>query len=330
MVDASSLAVGRELGEYVLAELIHDGSMPHEYQSIQKLGKGAYGVVWKCYKRTDLDRANPVAIKVMHPTASRKNKQQESDACKMLQTMHEKFAAAGEQSSVIMQCLDDQAMMRGYLVYEYLTGLDLEKAGASDFGRKQLRAHRMRMMPQLLDGIRVMSEVKVGSFPMLIHRDLKPANVMVDFRDTTPGDPASGTPVLKIIDFGLAALYYPDQPDSEARRKTPSVFRGYRYPYAPPEVNTDNLQFESCDSNGVSNYDVYSAGVLSYAMAVPGYRTSHLREWWSMTEREDLDNHFVDWITRHAGEGVKDMVALKACSRPKPSEVMAKLGGGGR
>lgn len=396
------------------------------YECDNYLGKGAYGVVYKARKLfhdaddeligpgMDCSRQDSnciVAIKVLKGTSDSAKEDWEAEdvACGVLHRLHAKARAAHADSSMIMKCIaahvstPDRDGRTGYLVYEFLQGRDMEKHSTSTQGHSQLRSDRITILQKLMQGIYLMSELRVPGYPMVVHRDLKPANVMIDF--------GAGEPVVKIIDFGLAEEFHPEnetlgtpQPEcwqcaehkcspptaprhlrctgcALGRTKDPtsglcvkqrqhdSPYFEFNYVWAPPEVNimpydsarglfyrphlgrspnnyVDHaIEFGLCSSNGVTSFDVYSAGMLSYATASPNFHWDDVRRGWTgmytgrrntissqwqdapRPEDRDPENHLVDWNERHDMdmELQHSIMDLDACKRPLPSEVLRRL-----
>jgi serine/threonine-protein kinase len=147
---------------------------------------------------------------------------------------------------------------RTYLVSEWLQGQDL--------------AQRMKQGPiPLTEAMEVLEQI-VAALAVLhgrgiVHRDLKPANVFLVRL-------ATGRPVVKLLDFGIAKLAAPSAGESTTRTKpigTPS--------YASPEQTTG-------DPAG-SESDIYSLGVLCYEL---------------LLGRRPFDGNAVTLAYRHATE----------------------------
>jgi serine/threonine protein kinase len=77
-----------------------------------------------------------------------------------------------------------------YLIYEFIPGITLTKRLESPMTDDEI----------VLFGKQIIHAVEVIHEHNIVHFDLKPDNIMI----TGGVDPAAGTPMLKIIDFGLA------------------------------------------------------------------------------------------------------------------------------
>eukprot|EP00931_Biecheleriopsis_adriatica_P114956 TRINITY_DN90820_c0_g1_i1.p1 TRINITY_DN90820_c0_g1~~TRINITY_DN90820_c0_g1_i1.p1 ORF type:complete len:757 (-),score=158.99 TRINITY_DN90820_c0_g1_i1:41-2065(-) len=103
-----------------------------------------------------------------------------------------------------------------------------------------------------------------------MHKDLKPQNIMLVDRESSS---------IKVIDFGLAELFTPDQKHSEA-------FGGTLL-YMAPEVFEYNLKFKS---------DIWSAGVIFYNLLTGDYPflpqwplpPGKTMDWWQTQLQHDI------------------------------------------
>ncbi|CAK9001267.1 unnamed protein product [Durusdinium trenchii] len=110
-----------------------------------------------------------------------------------------------------------------------------------------------------------------------MHKDLKPQNIMLVSKDASS---------IKVIDFGLAELFEPDQKHSDA-------FGGTLL-YMAPEVFNLKLEFKS---------DIWSAGVILYNLLTGDYPfmatwplpKGKTMEWWqNELTRSIKEDHFRD------------------------------------
>ena len=149
------------------------------------------GVVYRALD-THLDR--PVAIKVLPATAL-------GNAERRARFAQEAKAASALSHRNIVTIYDiDTGEMDGqsieYIAMEYAAGKTLDRL----IGRKGLRlTETLRYAIQIADALAAAHEAGI------IHRDLKPANVIVNEQGE-----------VKILDFGLAKLSEPEQPDAHA------------------------------------------------------------------------------------------------------------------
>ncbi|XP_030372737.1 cyclin-dependent kinase 20 [Scaptodrosophila lebanonensis] len=173
---------------------------PSRYKMLEKIGEGVHGCV---FKALDLQRGNKeVAIKKV----ALKNKFGNIS----LNTLREIKTLQLCKNEYILAILDIYPDLIGLsLVLEYMpdTLYGRLKSEANPLSRQQVRNFALMM----LKGIAYLHEAGI------MHRDIKPANLLI-----------SDTDVLKIADFGLARLHFPDE---ESRLYSPQVStRWYRAP----------------------------------------------------------------------------------------------------
>jgi tetratricopeptide (TPR) repeat protein len=148
-----------------------------KYQVIDRLGGGAFGVVYRCHDSV-LDRA--VAVKVVS-TAGLANPE-------LLERFDREARAAARLSHPHIVPVFDSGIEldRPYLVMEYVEGQSLDRLIGSP--RLSLEAV-LRVVFHLAQALEAAHQQGV------VHRDVKPANVLID-REGRP----------KLTDFGLARL----------------------------------------------------------------------------------------------------------------------------
>src|SRR5258708_11896829 len=164
------------------------GETLRHYRIESKLGAGGMGVVYRA-PDTHLDR--PVAVEVLLATAV-------GSAERRARFGQEAKSASPLSHRNIITIYDiDTGEIDGqpvdFIAMEYLPGKTLDKL----IGRKGMRlTEALRCAIQIADGLAAAHGAGI------IHRDLKPANVIVN-------DLAE----VKILDFGLAKLADPEEPD---------------------------------------------------------------------------------------------------------------------
>ncbi|XP_026832129.1 cyclin-dependent kinase 20 isoform X1 [Drosophila erecta] len=172
---------------------------PSRYKMLEKIGEGVHGCV---FKAIDLQRNKEVAIKKV----ALKNKFGNI----ALNTLREIKTLQLCKSEYILDIIDIYPDLTGLsLVLEYQpdTLYNRLKSEVNPLSRQQVR----KFAHQMFKGIAYLHEAG------LMHRDIKPANLLI-----------SDTDMLKIADFGLARLYFPEE---EARLYSPQVStRWYRAP----------------------------------------------------------------------------------------------------
>ncbi|KAL7730018.1 hypothetical protein ACLKA6_009311 [Drosophila palustris] len=172
---------------------------PSRYKMLDKIGEGVHGCV---FKAIDLQRNVEVAIKKV----ALKNKFGNIS----LNTLREIKTLQLCNSEYILKIIEIYPDLTGLsLVLEYMpdTLYGRLKNETNPLSRQQVRKYSLMMFK----GMSYLHEAGI------MHRDIKPANLLI-----------SHTDVLKIADFGLARLHFPDE---EARLYSPQVStRWYRAP----------------------------------------------------------------------------------------------------
>ena len=185
---------------------------PHierKYQIITKIGKGAYGVVWRAIDRKT---KKGVAIKKVFD-AFRNN----SDSQR---TYREVMFLQRFNHENIIKLLDihrAENRMDLYLVFEVME-TDLHATIRANILEN---VHKQYIIYQLLRSIRYLHNVQV------IHRDLKPANILIN-----------SDCHIKLADFGLARSIAPSHDFSSGKESATPLLTDYiatRW-YRPPEV----------------------------------------------------------------------------------------------
>ncbi|BFZ61300.1 Cyclin-dependent kinase catalytic subunit [Saitoella coloradoensis] len=152
-----------------------------QYQKIEKIGEGTYGVVYKAYDKFNNNRV--VALKKIRLEAE--DEGVPSTAIREISLLKEM-----KDENVVNLLNIVHSDQKLYLVFEFLD-LDLKKYMESIPANQGLGADMVkRFMWQLVSG------VKYCHAHRILHRDLKPQNLLID-RDGN----------LKLADFGLARAF---------------------------------------------------------------------------------------------------------------------------
>ena len=220
---------------------MHPDSMPNDsiapgqilagkYRIEQVLGSGGMGVV---VAARHLQMKHRVALKLMQaegPVAP------EAVARLLREAQH----ATSIQSEHVVRVTDLGALPNGrpYLVMEYLEG--------TDFGQLLLKHGPMPQsvaVDYLLQALAGVAEAHaLGS----VHRDLKPTNLFLTER-------ADGTPLIKVLDFGISKAIKPSGATFELTRTSGALMGSPLY-MAPEQIRSAKLVDQRAD--------VWSLGVI--------------------------------------------------------------------
>lgn len=199
-----------------------------EYELMEEVGKGSYGVVVKAR-----DRRTGETVAVKQPRASADHRAVVREACCLAECL-------GHPSVVQIWDLaaDEEGTGEISLVMEFV-GPSLRSV--LERRRRFSEAEARSLMRQLLSAAR-----KMHDGVRMVHRDIKPANILVG-----AAGPGGGTPV-KMCDFGAATAIRPaGSPYPEARVGT----LWYRSP--------EQLRGERCYGPGV---DMWALGCVMVEM----------------------------------------------------------------
>jgi serine/threonine protein kinase len=199
------------------------------YQLLSLVGRGGMGDVY-CAVDSHLNRL--VAVKVLQPYMAddlERSRRFEQEARSIAALNHPHICTlhdAGEDAGTY------------YLVFEYLVGEML-----SD----RLRHGALPLPEALKYAIQIAEALEHAHREGVIHHDLKPRNIML----TNTG--------VKILDFGIAELHYPEEPLEEP---APSRSKSGTLAYMAPE------QIEGRQTD--ARTDIFAFGTVVYEMLKAG------------------------------------------------------------
>ncbi len=219
-----------------LASLAQPGQLiGGKYRIERFLGEGGMGLV-ALAKHTE--RGTRVAVKMLHPALATDAQRvarfrREARIASLLRTEHSaKVSDFGTDASGAM-----------YLVMEYLDGHDL----AAALHRSHVQGERLAVTfvcDSLLQACEAIAEAHASG---VVHRDLKPANLFLTRR-------RDGTPILKVLDFGISKQVEPGQVAMTVTQQTMGSPL-----YMSPE------QFRS-SKHVTAATDIWSIGVVLYEL----------------------------------------------------------------
>jgi len=203
------------------------------YRLLEKIGEGGMAVVYMAEQEKPLHRK--VALKIIKLGMDTKQVISRFEA--------ERQALAMMDHPNIARVLDAGATETGrpYFVMELVHGMSITE---------YCDENRLSARERLDLFIQVCNAVQHAHQKGIIHRDIKPSNVMVTRRD--------GTPVPKIIDFGIAKAI-----NQKLTEKT--LFTRYAHIIGTPAyMSPEQAELSELDID--TRTDIYSLGVLLYEL----------------------------------------------------------------
>jgi len=201
-----------------------------KYQLLEKIGQGGMGTVYKAF-HTLLKRI--VALKVLPP-----NRLKDPQA---VSRFRREIEAAGrlDHPHIVRTSDADQADGQHFLVMEWLAGQDLAK---------YVRKRGPLPIEEACEFIRQSAlGLECAHQNGMVHRDVKPSNLLV-----TPD--TNGTPVVKVLDLGLALLHANDS-TGEDLTSADRVMGTYDYIAPEQAMNAHEVDGRA---------DIYSLGCTLY------------------------------------------------------------------
>jgi serine/threonine protein kinase len=209
------------------------GTVIGPYKLLEPIGEGGFGVVFMAEQHQPIRRK--VALKVLKPGMDSKQVVARFEA--------ERQALALMDHPHIAKVLDAGTTESGrpYFVMELVRGIPI-----TEFCDTNQLAPR----PRLELFVAVCQAVQHAHQKGIIHRDLKPSNVLVTLHD--------GTPVVKVIDFGIAKALGQSLTDK-------TLFTGFAQMLGTPlYMSPEQAELSGLDVDTRS--DIYSLGVLLYEL----------------------------------------------------------------
>ncbi|MFO1065597.1 MAG: serine/threonine-protein kinase [Pirellulales bacterium] len=236
-------------------ESIKVGTQIDRYRLMEQIGEGGMGVVFVAEQTEPVRRK--VALKVIKPGMDSKSVIARFEA--------ERQALAMMDHPNIARVLDagTTAERLPYFVMELVRGISI-----TDYC-DQARATLDVRLQLFID---VCLAVQHAHQKGIIHRDLKPGNILITLHD--------GTPVVKVIDFGVAKALHQQLTDSTVYTSLNQVIGTPLY-MSPEQMELSGLDIDT-------RSDVYSLGVLLYELVcgtTPYDRERLLRSGWDEMRR---------------------------------------------
>ena len=217
-------------------EVVHEGpgTQIGPYKLIKPLGEGGMGVVWLAEQAQPIRRQ--VALKIIRSGMV-------NSAHVVARFKAERQALTMMEHVNIARVLDAGATERGlpYFVMEFVNGVPL-----TQFCNENTLTPRERLMLF----ITICQAIQHAHQKGIIHRDIKPSNVLVALDN--------GTPMAKVIDFGLAKATDQTLVEEAGVTVFGSVVGTYSY-MSPEQADVGNPGIDT-------RTDIYSLGVMLYEL----------------------------------------------------------------
>ena len=203
------------------------------YKLLEEIGEGGMGTVFVAEQTQPVRRK--VAVKLIKPGMDSKSVLARFEA--------ERQALAMMDHPNIAKVLDGGLTEAGrpFFVMEYVKGVPITE---------YCDATRLSVTERLELFVQVCQAVQHAHQKGIIHRDLKPSNILVA--------PYDGTPVPKVIDFGLAKAMHHSLTERTLHTAHETVLGTPRY-MSPEQAQLNNLDVDT-------RSDIYSLGVLLYEL----------------------------------------------------------------
>jgi eukaryotic-like serine/threonine-protein kinase len=167
-----------------------DGFVMGQYRILDELGQGGMGRVFKAEHMT---MGRVVALKILSTNLTK------TERARQLFEREVKAAARLNHPNIVTAFDANQVGERFFLVMEFVDGPNLHD---------MVKDHGQLPVTQGCDYIRQAAMGLQYAHDLgMVHRDIKPANLLVQ-KDKI--NPATGSSIVKILDFGLARLCTPE------------------------------------------------------------------------------------------------------------------------
>ena len=209
------------------------GTCINEYQILEKIGSGGFGVVYRARQNEPVRRE--VALKLIKPGM---------DTREVISRFNvERQAMALMDHPAIATILDAGATETGrpFFVMEFVSGIPVTA---------YCDQHRLTTTERLELFIRICDAIHHAHQKGVIHRDLKPSNILVSRRETQS--------IPKIIDFGIAKAIDNRLTDDSVRTRGGQLVGTPLY-MSPEQAATRNRDVDI-------RSDIYSLGVLLFEL----------------------------------------------------------------
>ena len=211
------------------------GTRIGRYELIERVGEGGMGEVYSANQLEPIARR--VALKIIKPGM---------DSAQVVARFEaERQALALMEHPNIARVLDAGAtdVGRPYFVMELVRGVPID-----EYCDKNQLSTKARLQ-LFIDACRAVQHAHQKG---IIHRDIKPGNVLVTSHD--------GTPVVKIIDFGVAKA-------TSQKLTEKTLFTEFRQFIGTPEyMSPEQAEMSGLDVD--TRTDIYALGVLIYQLLV--------------------------------------------------------------
>jgi len=221
-------------GTHVVANVTEKpGDCIGRYKLLQQIGEGGWGIVYMAEQEEHLRRR--VALKIIKLGMDTKQV--------IARFESERQALALMDHPNIAKVLDAGATETGrpYFVMELVRGVRITE---------YCDRHRLSTAERLRLFIQVCLAIQHAHQKGIIHRDIKPSNILVTLHD--------GTPVPKVIDFGIAKA-------TERRLTDKTLFTEFTaFIGTPAYMSPEQAEMSGLDIDTRS--DIYALGVLLYEL----------------------------------------------------------------